>query len=298
VRKYWMMGGVVAASLGLAACGTSPATFNSAVSSLSSSPDAEVHVTATASGPGTAQAQPYLSAISLDATYVNPTGASLSQATSLNAEVTVNIANSALLDVRTVAGNVYILLNASALQSIPSLPISASDLSAVNALLGGRWFELPKSLLNSYLKAERAKLKASGATPPAATKEVHEEQAIVAAVTKFIENAPSTPLSGGGFSETDSLQAFVSALWPTIESLDPSSAAAPTDVRGSYTLTLATSGSTVTGGSISITAPSTDGTDTVGVKATVTHNGATVVVPTNATVLTKSVLQGFLNDAK
>ena len=151
-----MVGGVIAASLGLAACGTSPATFNSAVSSLSSSPDAEVTITATASGPGTAQAQTYLNAISVDATFVNPTGANLSDATSLNAEVTVNIAKTALLDLRTVGGNLYLLINASALQGIPSLPISANDLSAVDALFGGRWFELPKSLLNSYLASERA----------------------------------------------------------------------------------------------------------------------------------------------
>jgi hypothetical protein len=232
VRKYWTVGAVIAASLGLAACGTSPATFNSAVSSLSSSPDAEIHLTATASGPGTAQAQPYLSAISLDATYVNPTGASLSDATSLNAEVTVNIDNSALVDLRTIGGNLYVLINASALKSLPSLPISASDLSAVDALFGGRWFELPKSLLNSYLKAERAKLKAAGATPPATTKEVNEEKSIVAALTKFIETTPSTTLSGGGFSETASLQAFVTALWPTVMSLDPSSTAKPTGREG------------------------------------------------------------------
>jgi hypothetical protein len=298
VRKYWMVGAVVAASLGLAACGTSPATFNSAVSSLSSSPDAEIHLTATASGPGTAQAQAYLSAISLDMTYVNPTGASLSQATSLNAEVTVNVANSALLDLRSVGGNLYLLFNASALQNIPSLPISANELSAVDALFGGRWFELPKGLLNSYINTERAKLKADGATPPATAKEVQEEQSIVAAITNFIENTPSTTLPGGGFSETASLQAFVSALWPTIKSLDPSTVAEPTSVKGSYTLTLSTSGSTVTGGSISITAPSTGGNDTVGLQATVTHNGATIVTPANATVLSESVLKGLLNEAK
>ena len=298
MRKYWMIGGVVAASLGLSACGTSPATFNSAVSSLSSSPDVEIHLTATASGPDTAQAQKYLSAISIDATYVNPTGANLSQATSLNAEMTVNINNSAALDVRTVGGNLYVLINASALQGIPSLPISTNDLSAVDALFGGRWFELPKSLLNSYLNTERAKLKAEGAAPPVTSKEVHEEKSIIAALTKFVESTPSTTLSGGGYSETASLQAFVNALWPTIKSLDPSSLTEPTDVKGSYTLTLSTSGSTVTGGSISITAPSTGGNDTVGLQATVTHNGATVVAPANATVLSESVLKGLLNEAK
>jgi ABC-type glycerol-3-phosphate transport system substrate-binding protein len=298
VRKIWMAGGVLAASLGLAACGTSPATLNSAVSSLSSSPDAEFHLTATASGPGTAQAQPYLNAISLDATFVNPTGANLSGATSLNSEVTVNIAGTALLDLRSLAGNLYILIDPSALQGIPSLPISANDLSAVNALFGGKWFELPKSLLDSYLNSERAKLKAEGATPPATTKEVQEERAIVAALTKFIENTPSTPLSGGGFSETASLQAFVNALWPTVEGLDPSSNAKPTNVKGSYTLTLSTAGSTVTGSSISITAPGTGGNDTVGLHATVAHNGATIAVPANATVLSESVLKGLLNEAQ
>jgi hypothetical protein len=234
----------------------------------------------------------------LNATFVNPTGAALSQATSLNSEVTVNIDNTALLDLRTVGGNLYVLINASALQGIPSLPISANDLSAADSLLGGRWFELPKSLLNSYLRSERAKLKAEGATPPATAKEVQEEQTIVAALTKFIENTPSTTLASGGFSETASLQAFVNALWPTFTTLDPSSAAEPTDVKGSYTLTLSTSGSTVTGGSISITAPGSGGDDTVGLRATVAHNGATIVAPSNATVLSESVLKGLLNEAK
>ena len=298
MRKFWMFGGVVAASLGLAACGTSPATLNSAVSSLSSSPDAEISISASASGPDTAQAQPYLSAISLDATFVNPTGAALSTATSLNSEVTVNIHNTALLDLRTVGGNLYVLINASALHGIASLPISANDLSAADALFGGRWFEFPKSLLNSYLRSERAKLKAEGATPPATAKEVQEEQTIMAALTKFVENTPSTTLASGGFSETASLQAFVNALWPTVEGLDPSGAATPTDVKGSYTLTLSTSGSTVTGGSISITAPGRGGNDTVGLQATVAHNGATVVAPSNATVLSESVLKGLLNEAK
>jgi hypothetical protein len=302
VRKYWMIGGVVAASLGLAACGTSTATFNSAVSSLSSSPDAEIHLTATASGPGTGPAQKYLSAISLDATYVNPTGGDLSQATSLNAEVTLNVGNSALLDLRTIGGNLYILVNVAALKGIPSLPISANDLSAANALFGGRWFELPKSLLNSYLASERAKLKADGAAPPATTKDVQEERTIVAALTKFVETTPSTTLAGGGFSETATLQAFVDALWPTIKGLDPSTVAEPTNVKGTYTLTLSTSGSTVTGGSVSITAPVTTpgagGDNTLGLQATVTHNGATVVAPTGATVLSQSVLKGLLNDAQ
>lgn len=229
---------------------------------------------------------------------MNPTGANLSQATSLDAEVTVNIANSALLDLRSVGGNLYLLINASALQSIPSLPISANEISAVNALFGGRWFELPKSLLNSYLKTERAKLKADGATPPATAKEVQEGKSVVAALTKFIETTPSTTLAGGGFAETASLQAFVNALWPTFESLDPSTVAEPTNVKGSYTLTLSTAGSTVTGGSISITAPSTGGNDTVGLQATVAHNGATIVAPANPTVLSESVLKGLLNEAK
>jgi hypothetical protein len=63
-------------------------------------------------------------------------------------------------------------------------------------------------------------------------------------------------------------------------------------------LTLLTSGSTVTGGSISITAPGTGGNDTVGLQATVTHSGATIAVPANATVLSESVIKGLLNEAK
>jgi hypothetical protein len=229
---------------------------------------------------------------------VNPTGANLSQATSLNAEITLNIGSSALLDVRVVSGNLYLMINPSALQSIPSLPISADELSGVSALFGGRWFELPQALLRAYLKSERAKLKATGDSSSATTNDVHEEQAIVAALTKFVETRPSTSLSGGGFSETATLQALVNGLWPTIEGLAPGAITKPTSVKGSYTLTMATSGSTITGGSISITAPSTGGNDTIGLQATVTHSGATVIVPPNATVLSESSIMALLNEVK
>ncbi|MGH3733092.1 MAG: hypothetical protein ACRDVC_06935 [Acidimicrobiales bacterium] len=297
MRKYWIVGAVVAASLGLSACGSSPATINSTVSSLTSSPDVEVNLSASASGPGTAAAQKYLSAISVEATLVNPSGGNLSQATSLDTEVVVNVGTSALLDLRTVGGNIYGEIDLTALQGISGLSISSNELNAANALLGGRWFELTKSLLNSYLKSESTKLRQQGVTPPPAAKEVQDANAIETALTKFVETTPSTTLSSGGFSETASLEAFVQAMWPTLESLEPSIAAEPTNVKGSYTLTLTTSGTTATGGSVSITAPSAAGNVTVGLQATVTHNGATVVAPTNPTVLTKSVIQGLLSDA-
>ncbi len=52
MKASWIAGFVVA-SLGLSACGAT-ATIHSAVSSLGSSPDVQIHLTGTVTGPGSA----------------------------------------------------------------------------------------------------------------------------------------------------------------------------------------------------------------------------------------------------
>lgn len=69
--------GLVAASLGLASCGA-PASLGQTVSSLGASTFLQLHFTGTVSGPGTANAQSALNALSIDMKYSNPTGAALS----------------------------------------------------------------------------------------------------------------------------------------------------------------------------------------------------------------------------
>jgi hypothetical protein len=297
VRRYWIAG-IVAAALGLSACGTAATTdtINSAVSSLSSSQYLQVHFTATASGAGSAEAQPYLKLLSFDINYVNPTGAAISEATTPNAEMTFNVGSKALLDLREINGDAYIEIDVSALSSIPSANIPASDLAAAQLLVGGRWFELTKSFDKTELKT----LVPTSTTlsPAQESKDQATSKKLISALTNLIDTGNSTALANGnGYSETGSLESVVTALYPTLTSIDPS-ISKPTGVKGTYDLTLTTSGSTATGGSLTITVPGSTGDQSVGLQATVTHNNDPIVTPTDATVVTPSLIKGLLSEAK
>ncbi|MGC2486307.1 MAG: hypothetical protein WA359_08700 [Acidimicrobiales bacterium] len=293
MRKYLIIG-VVAAGLGLSACGSSaPATLDSAVSSVSSQPALEVHITASFSGPGMAKIQQYANDISLDVVEVNPSGGNLTQTSALDEDVTVNVGSGTLLEIRDISGNAYLKIDLSPLSSLPGVNLPASDIAGFNLLFGGRWFEVPASLIKSLAAKEQT------STAPS-KKETREINTLRQAIIHIIETAHSTSVAGGGYTETATLASFVHALWPTIQSLGISQVAEPTDVKGSYTLTMTTSGSTLTGASASITAPDSSGSsnDTVAIKATISHNSASVATPAGATVVTQQLIQELENEAK
>jgi len=289
MKASWIAGFVVA-SLGLSACGAT-ATIHSAVSSLGSSPDVQIHLTGTASGPDSADLQKYLSVMSIDMEYSNPSGGALSQAgTAASSEITVNVDSSELADLREVSGNVYVMINVSALTNVPGLTLPTSELDALQLVVGGRWFELPKSFIDSYLPA-KSTITAETAKDQAAAKKVFD------ALTTLINKTPYTTLPNGGFSQTGSLQNVVTSVLPTIESLEGTTAQ-PKSVKGSYTITLGMSGATATSGSITITAPDgTQGNQSLALQATVTHNSDSIVAPTGPTIITKSLLKGLLSQA-
>jgi hypothetical protein len=243
------------------------------------------------SGTGTAQAQQILSAMSIDMEYSNPNGGALSQAGSaVSSEIVVNVGTQTLADAREVSGNVYLLINVNTLSSIPTVTLPSSEMSALQLVLGGRWFELPKSFIDSYVPAKSTSTAAT-AKDQAAAKKVFD------ALSKLINTTPYTTLPNGGFSQTGSLQSVVTAVLPTIQSL-AGTTVHPSDVKGNYTITLTMSGATATGGSITITAPNgTQGNASVGLQATVTHNNDGIVAPSGATIITKSLLKGLLSQA-
>lgn len=291
MRASWIVG-FVAASLGLSACGAT-ATIHSAVASLGSSPDVQIHLTGTATGPGTAEAQQALGVVSIDMNFSNPSGAALSQAgTAVNSEVIVNVGAETLADLREVSGDDYLMINPSALTGIPQVTLPTSEVNAIQLLVGGRWFELQKGFIDSYLP-----------TTSASTAQTAKEQAagesIVDAISKLIDTSSYTTLpNGGGFSETGSLENALTTLLPTIESLEGTTTFTPPNLHGNYTMTLTMSGGSATGGSISITAPNgTQGNVTVGLKAAVTHNGSSVVAPVGATIVTKALLKELISQA-
>jgi hypothetical protein len=290
VRASWIVGFVVA-SLGLSACGAT-ATIHSAVASLGSSPDVQIHLTGTTSGPGTAEAQQVLAVMSIDMDFSNPSGAALSQAgTAVNSEVIVNVGAETLADLRDVSGTVYLMINPSALTDIPEVTLPTSEVNAIQLLLGGRWFELKKGFIDSYLPK-------TSATAAETAKEQAVAKEIVDAISKLINTTPYTTLPNGGFSETGSLENVLTALLPTIDSLEGTSTFTPPSVKGNYQMTLTMSGASATGGSIAITAPNgTQGNVTVGLQAAVTHNNNSVVAPVGATIVTKALLKELLSQA-
>jgi hypothetical protein len=282
--------GFVAASLGLSACGAT-ATIHSAVASLGSSSDVQIHLTGTASGPGSTKAQQVLQVMSVDMDYSNPSGAALSQAsTAINSEITVNVGAETLADVREVSGNFYVMINPSTLTNIPSVTLSTSEVNELQLLLGGRWFELQKSFIDSYLPATRAATSETAKGQAAAKK-------VIDALSNLINTTTYTTLPSGGFSQTGSLENVVTSILPTIDSLEGTTVH-PGTVKGNYTITLTMSGTTATGGSITITTPNgTLGNVSIGLQAAITHNNDSIEAPVGATIITKSLLKGLLSQA-
>ena len=291
MRKLVLVLGAVVASLGLSACGTTTkATINQSLASLGAQSDLQIHFSASVTGSGVAEAQRVLNVVSMDTRYANPSGAPLSQANGKDdAEIILNVGPKSLLDLRVIKGNVYLKVDLATVSSIPGLPISAQEqaqLAAAQLFLGGKWFEVPGTLLKSELPK-------SAAAKAQAAKDQGIERTILDAVSNLIDKGHAKSLSGGGYSETGTLESVLKAIEPTIVGLDPSAATAG-PVPGTYTLTLTNSGSVATGGSISITAPAgggAAGSATVSLKAAVTHDSDPIDVPTGVTVITPALIR-------
>ncbi len=291
VRKVVLLLGAVVASLGLSACSSgTKATIDQSVASLGAQADLQMHFTASVSGSGVAEAQRVLNVVSMDTRYVNPSGGPLSQANGkADAEILLNVGAKSLLDVRVIDGNAYLNADLTAINSIPGIPLTAKDqteLAAAQLFLGGKWFEVPATLVNTVLpKSDAAKAQA--------TKDQAIERTILDALTTLIDKGHAKSLASGGYSETGTLESVLTALEPTIASVDPSASTAG-PVPGTYTLTLTNAGSVATGGSISITAPQghgTPGNATVSLSATVTHDNDPIAVPPDVTVITPALIQ-------
>jgi hypothetical protein len=251
-----------------------------------------MHITASFSGPGAAKVQQYAKDMSLDVVEVNPTGGNLTQSAALDEDVTLNVGSGALLELRDVNGNAYLKIDLSTLSSLPGVNIPPSDIAAINLLFGGRWFEVPASLIKSLVAKEQ-----TNTTPT--KQETQDANTLRHAIIHIIETTHSTSVAGGGYTETATLASFVHALWPTIQKLGVSGVSEPTGVKGSYTLTMTTSGSTLTSASASITAPDSSGSsnDTVAIAATISHNSQSITAPAGATVVTKQLIQELENEA-
>jgi hypothetical protein len=293
VRKSLWIGVAVAAALALSACGSTPAAKKAAidqlVGSIGSSPDVQVHFTAGFRGPASASSarlQRILKEISVDVMVSNPSGAPLSQAGgTANSEILLNYATTSFIDLREVDSNLYIKVDVAALAAIPGVNLPAAEAAELELVIGGRWFELPKTLFNSLVhtsKVPKAQL---------ATDQVVELK-VLDALSSLIDTTSSKTLPNG-YAETGTLASVQQALLPALSGLTHSTTA-PRAPKGTYTLTLTTSGSTVSGLSISVSAPyRTSSTATGTLTATVAHDDITISAPSPVTTITPSLLAGL-----
>lgn len=290
MRKLWIVG-AVASSLVLAACGVS-ASIDQAVSSIGASPYLQVHLTASATGMGSTQAQSLLGALSVDMHYASSNGGTLSQsANSVNSEVMINDSGQTLLDLRQVDKNLYVRVDLTPLSSIPGIDISAQQLSNYQLLVGNRWFEFSPDLVKSFLPTTTINAAQT-------SKEQAAARAILDAVTSLIDKTPYTTLSGGGYSQTGTLDSVVKAVLPALNGYTGTSFN-PSSVKGTYTIGFTMSGATATGGSLSITAPKgSNGNATLSLHASLTHDNLSVVAPSDATVITNSTLTQLLSQVQ
>ena len=284
--------GIVAASFGLASCGAK-ASLDQAVASLGAQSSVQIHLSASASGAGSAQVEKVMSILSLDMSYSSPNGAALSDsAGNINSDIEVNVGNKTLAEIRQVDSNLYVTFDASTISDIPGVNLSPTEIASIQLIAGGRWFELPKSLLNSYIPSS-----ASAKAKAQAAKEVAISRQIIDDITSVIAATPYKTLAGGGYSQTGTLESIVKAMLPTIKSIT----SRPIDlnsVKGTYEISVTMSGSTATGGSIKITAPSgSGGNASIALETTVTHASNNITAPSGATVITPALLKGLLSQA-
>jgi hypothetical protein len=289
VRRYWIAG-VVASSLALAACGAS-ATIDQAISSIGASPNLQVHLTASATGAKTAQAQSVLRALSLDMSYSSASGGALAQSQGhVNSELVLNSGNRPLLDTRQVDSNLYLWVDVSALAAIPGVKVGAQQLAAAQLLVGDRWFEIPAGLVTSYLPTTTI-------SAAQRSKELAAAQAIIDALSKLIESTPYSTIANG-YSQTGTLSSVVGAVLPAIEGLAGRSIT-PGPVKGTYTIDFTMSGADATSASLAITAPNgTAGDATIALHATLSHDAQSVQAPSGATVVTRSMIDQLLLEAR
>jgi hypothetical protein len=288
VRKSVLIAVAVVASLALSACGTTAAAKKVAldqfVASMGTSPNVQVHLTASVAGAGTSkQVRSILHAFSLDVNVSSPTGAALAQVgDAASTELLVNVSGAPLLDVREVADNVYLKVDVSALSSIPGSHIPTVEAALAELLVGGRWFEVPESVLQSMDRHEHV--------PTARLAgDRRLEARLIDALTTLIDTSPYST-STNGFAETGTLQAVVDAVAPALQQFAHSTTKLSV-LQGHYTVSLTTSGTSLTGASVAVTVPSgPSGTVTSSVTATVAHDDVAVVAPSGATPITPALL--------
>jgi hypothetical protein len=288
MRKSFIGAAVVASSLVLAACGSGTASLRQVVNSLGGSQYLQMKLTASVSGTGTAKAQSVLDGLSVDINAASTNGNSLSNSgQNVNTEIVVAFKGANFVDVRQVSGNEYVKIDFSALSGIPGINISSAQAADAQLIFGGRWFELPKSLIAKYTQptaAQKAKAQQIAGI----------ESQVIDALSSVITAGKYTT-SGNTYTTTGTIKSIADAVAPVIaqytHSLPDTSTA-----TGTYSMSLTADGSDVTAFSVSITAPAsgTSGPNmTATLNSSISHDNQSIDAPSGATEITPQLLSQF-----
>lgn len=291
--RRWLLVGGVAAALVLSACGATPAarkaSLDAYVASLGASPDLQVTVTGSVSGPHTTSAEKVLKLLSVQMRLSSASGQALSQSAGAeSSDVTVQIADTTLFDARETDSNLYLYVEPTALGKIPGFKVPGSELSLVQFAVGGRWFELPKSTLERYLPKRDA-------ASAQLAEERSTETRLVDALTNVIDAAPYTVGVNGSYSETGTILSIERVL---VRAMTGHAFAVPASGLGrgaTYTLSISTSGAAATGASVSISAPVGAGkVKSASLDVAFAHADDAVTTPSGATDLTPGLIESLL----
>ncbi|HLK45189.1 MAG TPA: hypothetical protein VKT18_04340, partial [Acidimicrobiales bacterium] len=303
MKKSLVAAVALAAPLTLAACGGggspsasntttttgggSGASLTSLVQTVNSSSDLQVQLSASGTGFASAKDEALVKDFTVDLNFQSTNGAPLSTAgANKNAELTVNAAGTPLFDLRVIGTKLYVNLELTALSGLPGVNLPAATLQEVQLVFGGKWLEIPESLLTKNLPK-------SGATSTAkATQDRAAAVRFIGGLESALESASRTSLPGGGYKVTGTLLSLANALLPTIRQIDPA-AKLPTanSAKGTYAVTVQESNSSLTSLTISVTAPVSTGHDATGsTTLTFAHANTSIAVPANAQEISPTLL--------
>jgi len=284
---------LVVASLALSACGASvKQTLRSALDSVGAQSTVQMHLTASVSATGAgassvATYQSILAKLSYDVHEQSANGDAIADAAGkVNSDITVNVSGTPLVHLIEINNTIYVKIDFTALSAFPQIGSSlSSQLPAAQLTFGNRWFEVPSSLVLSYLSASQKSTADSAGQSATETK-------LLDAVVKVIESNPYTATSNG-FEQTGTLDSLAAGLAPAIAALEHQKATTVGHTPGTYHVALGLDGSVATSGTIGITAPNGGSDMSVSLTATISHNDIAVTAPANATVITPALLKSL-----
>jgi hypothetical protein len=283
-RRITIIGAFVMAGLTLSACGASvKQTITSALHSIGSQQYVQMHLTASVSGTGAASTyESVLSKLSYDVSEQSTTGGPIDQSNGhVNSDIVVNVSGTPLLHLVQINDTLYVKIDFSTLTAFSQLSSTLSaEIPTAQLTFGDRWFEIPRSLLTSYLPTTQ-----SDAQTPA---ETAAESKIIDAITAVIEKNPYSATSNG-FEQTGTLDTLTAGVAPTIAALEHQTPSTVGHTPGTYHVALGLNGATATSASLGITAQGM----TVALNATVSHDAIPISAPTGATIITPALIQSL-----